>query len=127
EPEGITFASPVRLTFRFTPEQVLGTASQLLRVASQTRDGFWELHETATLDADEQTVSFDASHFSDWSLVTGTLLSPQEATVRPGETVSLTVVVCERVASDDLLAPLVAECRTSEVFRNLVMNWSVNG
>jgi hypothetical protein len=126
-PEDISFASPVRLTFRFTPEQVLGTAPQLLRVASQTRDGFWELHEAVTLDTDERTVSIDAAHFSDWSLVTGTLLSPQAATVRPSETVSLTVVVCERVADDDLLAPLVAECRTSEVFRNLVRNWSVNG
>lgn len=126
-PEDISFASPVRLTLRFTPEQVLGTAPQLLRVASQTRDGFWELHEAVTLNTDEQTVSIDAAHFSDWSLVTGTLLSPQEATVQPGESVTLNVVVCERVTGDDQLTPLVAECRTSEVFRNLVRNWSVNG
>lgn len=126
-PEGISFAIPVRLTFGFTPEQVLGTAPQLLRVASQTPEGFWASHEASTLDADERTVSFDVSHFSDWSLVTGTLLSPQEATVQPGETVTLNVVVCERVTGDDQLTPLVAECRTSEVFRNLVRNWSVNG
>jgi hypothetical protein len=126
-PEGISFANLVRLTFSFTPEQVLGTAPQLLRVASQTPEGFWESHESSVLDANERTVSFDVSHFSDWSLVSETLLSPQEATVRPGEAVTLNVVMCERVTGDDQLTPLVAECRTSEVFRNLVRNWSVNG
>ena len=125
-PEGVAFARPVRLTFQFSPEQILGTAPRLLRVASQNSGGFWELHETLTLDADAGTVSIDTNHFSDWSLVTGALLSPQSATVKPGETVALSVVLCERVQTDDLLAPLVAECRTSEVIRNLVRNWSVN-
>jgi len=127
-PEGTTFALPVRLTFHFTPEQILGSAPELLRVASQNRDGFWELHEQVQIDADAGTVSVDTNHFSDWSLVTGALLSPRSATVKVGETVPLTVVVCERVQpDDDLLAVLAAECRTSEVIRNLVRNWSVNG
>lgn len=126
-PEGVTFASPVRLTFNYTPEQVMGTAPQLLRVASQNRNGFWELHETVQLDADEGTVSVNTTHFSDWSLVSGAQLSPQSATVKPGETVSLSVVVCERAQSDDLLTALVADCQPSTVIRNLVRNWSVNG
>jgi hypothetical protein len=126
-PEGVSFASPARLTFHFTQEQILATAPQLLRVASQNSEGFWELHEALTLDADQGTVSVETTHFSDWSLVTGALLSPAEATVRPGETVSLSVVICERVQPEDLLTPLVAECRPSEVIGNLTRNWSVNG
>lgn len=126
-PEDVPFASPVRLTFSFTPEQVLGTSPQLLRVASQNNDGFWELHEQLQLDAEEGIVSVESTHFSDWSLVTGALLSPESATIKPSETVSLSVVICERVQPDDLLAPLVAECRPSEVISNLVKNWSVNG
>jgi len=126
-PEGVTFALPVRLIFQYTPEQILGTAPQLLRVASQNDNGFWELHEQLQIDAEEGTVSLETTHFSDWSLLSGAQLSPQSATVKPGETVSLSVVVCERVQSDDLLAPLVAECRPSEVLRNLTRNWSVNG
>jgi hypothetical protein len=126
-PEGTTFARPVRLTFNFAPEQIVGTAPQLLRVASQNRNGFWELHEDLQLDADEGTVSVETTHFSDWSLVTGALLSPQSATVKPGETVSISVVVCELADTDNLLAPLVAECQPSQVFRGLVRNWSVNG
>jgi len=126
-PEGTAFAGPVRLTFFFTPEQITGTAPQLLRVASQNSGGFWELHEELTLDADAGTVSIETNHFSDWSLVTGALLSPQSAIVKPTETVSFSVVVCERVQSDDQLAPLIAECRPSEVIRTLTRNWSVNG
>lgn len=125
-PEGTPFASPVRLTFYFTPEQILGTTPQLLRVASQNIKGFWELHEKAKVDADEATVSVETNHFSDWSLVTGAQLSPQFATVKPGETVSLSVVVCELAESEDLLAPF-ATCQPSEVIRSLVKNWSVNG
>lgn len=126
-PEDVRFALPVRLTFNFAPEEILGTAPQLLRVASQNNEGFWELHEALTLDADEETVSILTHHFSDWSLVTGALLSPQSTTVKPNESASLSVVVCERVQADDLLTPLVAECRPSEVIRNLTRNWSVNG
>jgi|ADGO01.1.fsa_nt_gi hypothetical protein len=126
-PEDVTFASPVRVTFEFTPAQILGSSPQLLRVASQNSERFWELHDEIELDADAGTVSVETTHFSDWSLVTGALLSPESATVKPSETVSLSVVVCERVQNDDLLAPLIAECRPSEVIRNLVKNWSVNG
>lgn len=126
-PEGVTFARPIRLTFYFTPEQIAGTTPQLLRVASQTSDRFWELHEQLTLDADEGTVTVETTHFSDWSLMSGAQLTPGEAIVRPGQTVSLSVVVCERVQPDDLLFPLVAECQPSTVISNLVRNWSVNG
>lgn len=126
-PEGTTFTAPVRLTFSFAPEQVLGTSPELLRVASQNLSGFWEVHENIELDSGSGTVAIETSHFSDWSLVTGALLSPFSATVKAGETVPLTVVVCERVQPDDFLAPLLAECRSSEVYRALVKNWSVNG
>lgn len=126
-PEGVTFASPVRLTFYFEPEQIAGTSQKLLRVASQNRDGFWELHEDLSVDADERSVTVETHHFSDWSLVSGAQLAPQSATVKPGESVQLSVEVCERVQTDDLLAPLVAQCRASEVYRALVKNWSVNG
>lgn len=126
-PEDVTFASPVRLTFSFTQDQIAGTSAELLRVASQNSERLWELHEDLTFDLDAGTVSIETNHFSDWSLVTGALLSPESATVKPGETVALSVVICERVQSDDLLTPLVAECRPSEVIRSLVGNWSVNG
>lgn len=126
-PEGVTFTRPVRLTFQFTPQQILNTAPQFLRIASQNADGFWESHESVTLDADAGTIAVDVHHFSDWSLVSGTLLAPQSAIVRPGESVPLAVVVCERVSANDLIAPLIATCRSSAVIANLVRNWSVNG
>jgi hypothetical protein len=126
-PEDVFFSGSVRLTFKFTPEQIAGTAPELLRISSQHRNGYWGVEDEFELDSDERTLSVETRHFSDWSLVTGALLSPESATVRPGESVTLTVVICERARSDDLLASLIAECRTSEVIRNLVRNWSVNG
>ncbi len=126
-PEGVTFATPARLTFHFTPSGIGGSAPELLRIASQDSQGYWALHEDVTLDAEEGTVAVSTRHFSDWSLVTGALLSPRSATIKPGEQLPLTLVVCERVPRDDLLAPLIAECRPSQVIRSLTRNWSVNG
>ena len=126
-PENVEFAQPVRLTFHYSGDDVLGTAPGLLRIASQDAEGFWELHEEATLDADEGTLAVETRHFSDWSLLSGVQLSPAAATVKPGESLALTVMVCERVPRDDLLAPLVAECRPSQVVSQLTRNWSVNG
>lgn len=126
-PEDVTFAAPVRLTFRLSPDQIRGTAPQLLRVASQNSQGFWELHEAVTLDAEAGTLAVTTEHFSDWSLVTGAQLSPSSATVQPGGTLELSVVVCERAQAGDFVAPLLAECRPSQVISNLTRNWSVNG
>lgn len=126
-PEGLAFARPLKLRFQYTPEQIAGTAPQLLRVASQNADGIWELHEDLQLDTDTRTAWVEVNHFSDWSLVTGALLSPGSVTLRTGEWQEFSVVFCERVLGDDGLTPLVAQCRSSEVIRNLVRNWSVNG
>lgn len=126
-PEGAGFAAPVKITFSFSPDDIAGTSARLLRIASQKQDGFWQVHEDVTLDEDEGTLSVETSHFSDWSLVTGAQLSPVSATVKPGESASLSVVVCERVQGPDQLAPLLAECQPSQVIRNLTRNWSVNG
>lgn len=127
-PDGVTFSVPVRLAFTYTPDEIAGTAPELLRVASQTDTGHWSLHDDVTLDADASTVAAHVRHFSDWSLVTGALLSPGSAIAKPGESIALSVIVCERAPpDDDFLAPLIAACRPSEVFSGLVRNWAVNG
>nr|PZN69248.1 MAG: hypothetical protein DIU62_02910 [Pseudomonadota bacterium] len=126
-PEGLEFAQPVQLTFRYSDADVRGTAPQLLRIASQDAQGFWELHEDAVLDEDEGTLVVPVRHFSDWSLLSGAQLHPAEHTLAPGQSVALTVMLCERVPREDLLAPLLAACRPSQVISHLTRNWSVNG
>lgn len=125
-PEGVEFAQPVKLMFYYTSDDVLGTAPGLLRIASQNEQGFWELHENAQLDEDEAMLTVETRHFSDWSLLAGVQLHPAAATIKPGESQALQVMLCERVSRDQL-APLVAECRPSQVVSQLTRNWSVNG
>lgn len=126
-PEGATFAKKVRLEFYFSEENVLGTAPELLSVASQTKQGFWALHTDVSLDTDERTMAVEVDHFSDWSLVAGAQLSPSYKTIKPGDSVELEVVVCESVDAEEGLATLLTACRPSEVISKLVKNWSVNG
>jgi len=126
-PEGVEFAAPIRLTFRPTGEELAGTAPSLLRVVRQDEDRHWRLHEAVEIDEEAGTIRADVDHFSDWSLVAGALLSPRSAKVRVDESLQISVVFCEVLSGEDLLAPLVATCRSSEFFPRVVRGWSVNG
>lgn len=125
-PEGAHFAEPVRLHFHYETAALAGTSAELLAIATQEADGLWSAPRGVTHDADLATVSVDATHFSDWSLITGAQISPASATVRTGRTVALRLVVCEREERDDLLAPLVASCQPSTLMADLVESWAVN-
>lgn len=126
-PGGSTFAVPLRLVFSFDEDDLAGTAPELLRIATQDEHGRWRVHQDVDLDVASSTVSVYATHFSDWSLVTGAMLSPSSATVRTGRSVELQVVVCEYVDTGELLAPLAAECRPTALLESVVDDWSVNG
>jgi hypothetical protein len=127
-PEGVAFAQPVRVTFRYAEDDVRGTVPSLLRFASQDGEGYWRATEPVALDESSGTVAADVNHFSDWSLVAGVLLEPRSATVKVGQPLEFAVVICEIIPDEDtLLAPLVAECRSTELFSRVVRGWAVNG
>ncbi|WP_373044333.1 hypothetical protein [Vulgatibacter sp.] len=127
-PEGVTFAQPVRFTLAWEDDEVAGTAPALLQIASQEAEGSWRAYEASAVDEASRTVSVDVEHFSDWSLVAGAVLSPQQATVKVGQNLELAVLICERVSDDEtLLTSLVAKCQKSEILARFVGNWSVNG
>jgi hypothetical protein len=120
-PEGLTFPVPVALAFHYGSQDLAGTVAGALIIASQTAQGYWQLSTTATLDETSQTLSVQANHFSDWSLLTGTQLQPPEASVQVGQSVALTVVNCQRVTTSDLLTTLSAKCAAAPG-----NSWAVN-
>jgi hypothetical protein len=126
-PHGVTFAKPVRLSFRYSDADIDGTVPQLLRVAFQDETGRWRMFRQPQVDAVAGTVTVETTHFSDWSLVPGAKLSPGRATVAPGGNVGLLVLDCLMPpTTEDLLSPLVYECK--EGFYNLTTgDWYVNG
>lgn len=69
EPEGLTFSTPVRLTFTVDEAVPLSEVS----VAWQEGQGYWLRLPANELVRDEvkRTISVSTHHFSGWSLVTG--------------------------------------------------------
>lgn len=69
EPEGRSFAAPVRLTFKVEP----GPALEELSVAWQEGQGYWLRVPASELvrDAVKRTITVNTRHFSGWTLVTG--------------------------------------------------------
>lgn len=128
EPHGTTFAKPVRLTFHYGAADLAGTAPALLRLASQDDQGYWRIWRQATVDAAAHTIALDAPHFSDWSLITGARLFADRSTVETGTTTALHVRDCRMAEpDDDLLVPLLYECKDAGVYGAKATNWSVRG
>lgn len=131
-PEGIPFAKPVRLTFSYTDEEILGSAPQFLSIAYQDSKGVWQMYRKPTRDLAAKTVSVETTHFSDWSKVEGAQLQPLQAKVKVGQTVQLKVVSClpPEQDPDDLIVPLPGgannECGYA-IAALTAKNWSVNG
>ena len=132
-PDGITFAKPVQLTYRYSDEDLVGTSADALGVAFQQADGTWRMLQS-TVDRGAKTVSVNTTHFTAWSMVKGFQLLPKQATVKPGGSVALKAVVCYApVVGDDELQPLGYRCDSEGedlaplLPINPVGNWSVNG
>ena len=120
-PEGLTFAEPVEIVFHYGSEDLAGTVADAFIIASQTTQGYWQVSTAAALDATNQTMSVQASHFSDWSLLAGAQLQPATASVETGQTVDLTVMYCQRVTFSNLLTTLMAKCTATSG-----NDWEVN-
>lgn len=111
EPEGTTFAVPITMTFAYTDIQLESTNEDFLWVVTQASNGSWSAVQHRTLNKTANTVTVQASHFSDWTLgkFIDLSLSPTNVNLMVGHTISLAVTGFEKSASvtdDDELVPL---------------------
>jgi hypothetical protein len=129
-PEGLDFAPPVELTFKYTDADVAGSSPEALMVASRQADGAWRVADS-TLDKSAKTVTAKVSHFSDWSLVRGFSLRPPSASVKTGTSQVLTLGYCYLPELGNDLAALAYDCadpKTLDIVPpGFAANWSVNG
>jgi hypothetical protein len=98
-----------------------GTVADAFIIASQTAQGYWQVSTAAALDTTSQTMSVQASQFSDWSLLAGAQLQPAAASIPTGQTVDPTVMYCQRVTFSNLLTTLMAQCTATPG-----NDWAVN-
>jgi hypothetical protein len=101
-PEGTTFSQPVTLTFHLSDMENSGIDSTF--IATQHDDNFWYSQPHQIRDATAQTVSVNATHFSDWALVGTIVLTPLKTRVRTGTTASFTGTVVLVDPNENVLA-----------------------
>lgn len=109
-PDGQTFKTPAKLTFKYTDAMLAGSSAELLWVVTQAQDGSWQAVKKSSVNTTTKTVTGEMMHFSDWGLgkFIDLSLDPQSSYVKPGQSVNLSVAGF--IASTDPnadLAPLV--------------------
>lgn len=132
-PDGQTFLKPVTLTFGYTDQDLLGTAADLLGVAFQTKDGYWQWAGSGTIDTTAKTLSIGVTHFTDFSKVAGLQIRPDQKTVKVKTSLGLEVVDCYQQdipGSGGQLVSLGYNCDSELVSlskADQASEWAVNG
>jgi hypothetical protein len=99
EPDGTQFATPAQLVFHYE-NMIAGTSPELLLVATQTADGYWQPTAPLAVDADAQTATATIEHFSDWTVSTCAKLEVDTYIIDPGMSATLSVVAqCDSPAT----------------------------
>ena len=81
-PDGVTFASPVTLTYTYSDEDIQGVDPEYLAGAYQDVDGTWVLPSDPVVDTANHTVSVTAEHFTDQSMIPYARITPYSSTLR---------------------------------------------
>lgn len=126
EPEGITFAEPVQLSFHYGDEELEGTGAGALLVAYQGSSGGWKIPSAPSIDEEARTVTVATSHFSDWSLLAGYQIDPASARLKVGKSLQLGVQFCAAPAEAGESEVLPCRAASNDVM-DAVDDWSVNG
>lgn len=127
-PDGTTFAQPITLTFHLNDLENGGIDSTF--IATQHADGLWYSQPNLIRDSTAQTVSVDTNHFSDWTVATELLLTPQKTRARTGTVTSFTATVILSTDTTWLTAPNGEENSEPDTTTldklNYPREWSVN-
>lgn len=127
-PEGLNTPVPMTLTFQADAQALSGTALAALSIATQDAAGRWHAKRAQVRDAASGTVQVDTHHVSDWALIAGAQLRPNQAQVVVGAQLELTFIACPRRPDlDDPETFTLDACDEHAGNAGALDNWSVNG
>ena len=92
-PDGLIFPKPVKLTLKYTKNEINGTGPEALRVIAQRSDGDYEADMNTTIDVYTRTIKSDIFHFSKWGFAASYKLyiEPEIKYLIKGQTIKLKV------------------------------------
>jgi len=113
-PHDVTFKKAVTLTFEWKAITDQVGLPQTLGFAYQQQDQVWKYVGASKTDTVQKTISYETSHFSDWSLMNRLSLEPYEASIEPGQTQAVRALIYTQTKWDDLLTPLTGTGQGTE-------------
>lgn len=93
QPDGLKFATPIKVSFKFDAPDLKGIIPEGLAVAYQDLTGIWQAFDTVDLDREHKTLTVSTTHFTDFS-IWAVRLSPEKATLHVRETLEIQLVAC---------------------------------
>ena len=103
-PEGVEFKKPVTVEFSYKEKDLEGTAAGLLHLAYQDAEGIFYMVMETTRDENNQTLSTQTTHFSDWTFVEALKVEVDKPELNVGESANLKLMRYET-----LITPLVKD------------------
>ena len=125
QPDGLTFATPIKISFDFDAPDLKGFIPEGLAVAYQDRTGVWQSFKTVNINQASKKLTVSTTHFTDFSIWT-IKLSPEKATLRVRETLGISLIGCiEKKSVVDRIRTLLGKQHC--VFASPAEpSWSVN-
>ncbi|MCH5714783.1 hypothetical protein [Niabella hibiscisoli] len=106
-PHGQLFAKPITISYSWEGLQDSIGLPQTLGLAYQMDDGIWKFVGASSFNATAKTISFNSTHFSDWSLMNRISLSPYQADLETSEKKTIRAMIFTEADWDNLFVPLV--------------------
>jgi len=94
EPSGRTFSVPIKLSFKFTDQDINDTVPDMLAVAYQDNSGVWQFLKPDKISEDSRIFTVSTTHFTDFSLLKRIHLEPATQHVRVGKSTYVEIVGC---------------------------------
>lgn len=113
-PHNVTFKKPVTISYDWGANDMNVGLIQTLGFAYQQENRVWKYVGATQADATQKTISYQTSHFSDWSLMNRLSLDPYEASVEPGQSQTVRAMIYTHTKWDDLLTPLTGTGQGNE-------------
>jgi hypothetical protein len=128
-PHGLQFKKPATLTLAYDDNDIAGSASEQVGLATQTNKGNWKKIGQTQVNLNNRTVSTCIHHFSDYAFYESFKLVDEKTEsdtalvkLRPSEEVKLTVYYVQEVELENdrfISVPVLASAYVKE--------WTVNG
>jgi hypothetical protein len=125
-PDGQQFSKPAVLTAHYKAADLEGTAAEAMGIAYQDNRGAWKAKKNVTVNQTNKTISKEVSSLKDYSIYTNYMLTPDEATLLPGEVIELQVKVVKFIFPGPDGEDILSEGQgLAEAF--LIRSWKING